>query len=37
VQELEPQLKAQQDYEQTNGQALWSLGAVFWELRFLKG
>jgi len=37
VQELEAQLKAQQVYEQTNGQALWSLGAAFWELRFPKG
>jgi hypothetical protein len=37
VQELEPQLKAQQVYEQTNGQALLSLGAAFWELRFPKG
>ena len=37
VQELEAQLKAQQVYEQSNGQALWSLGAAFWELRFPKG
>ena len=37
VQELEAQLKAQQVYEQTNGQAVWSLGAAFWELRFPKG
>lgn len=37
VQELEAQLKAQQVYEQTNGQAFWSLGAAFWELRFPKG
>ena len=37
VQELEAQLKAQQVYEQTNGQAVWSLGAPFWELRFPKG
>ena len=37
VQELDAQLKAQQVYEQTNGQALWSLGAAFWELRFPKG
>jgi len=37
VQELEAQLKAQQVYEQTNGQAVWSLGAAFWELRFQKG
>ena len=27
VQELEAQLKAQQEYEQANGQAVWSLGA----------
>ena len=37
VQELEAQLKAQQVYEQSNGQAVWSLGAAFWELRFPKG
>ena len=37
VQELEAQIKAQQVYEQTNGQAVWSLGAAFWELRFPKG
>ena len=37
VQELEAQLKAQQVYEQANGQAVWSLGAAFWELRFPKG
>ena len=37
VQELEAQLKAQQVYEQSNGQVLWSLGAAFWELRFPKG
>jgi len=37
VQELETQLKAQQVYEQANGQAAWSLGAAFWELRFPKG
>jgi len=37
VQELEALLKAQQVYEQSNGQALWSLGAAFWELRFPKG
>ena len=37
VQELEAQLKAQQVYEQTNGQAVWSLGTAFWELRFPKG
>ena len=37
VQELEAQLKAQQVYEQTNRQAVWSLGAAFWELRFPKG
>ena len=37
VQELEAQLKAQQVYEQTNGQAIWSLGSAFWELRFPKG
>ncbi len=37
VQELEAQLKAQQVYEQTNGQAIWSLGSAFWELRFSKG
>jgi hypothetical protein len=37
AQELETQLKAQQVYEQTNGQATWSLGAAFWELRFQKG
>ena len=37
VQELEAQLKAEQVYEQTNGQAVWSLGAAFWELRFPKG
>jgi hypothetical protein len=37
VQELEAQLKARQVYEQTNGQAVWSLGAAFWELRFPKG
>ena len=37
VQELEAQLKAQQVYEQGNGQAIWSLGAAFWELRFPKG
>jgi len=37
VQELEAQLKAQQVYEQSNGQAIWSLGAAFWELRFPKG
>jgi hypothetical protein len=37
AQELETQLKAQQVYEQTNGQATWSLGAAFWELRFPKG
>ena len=36
VQELEAQLKAQQVYEQSNGQAVWSLGAAFWELRFPK-
>jgi len=36
VQELEAQLKAQQVYEQANGQAVWSLGAAFWELRFPK-
>jgi hypothetical protein len=37
VQELEAQLKTQQVYEQSNGQAVWSLGAAFWELRFPKG
>ena len=37
VQELEAQLKAQQVYEQANGQGIWSLGAAFWELRFPKG
>jgi len=37
VQELEAQLKAQQVYEQSNGEAIWSLGAAFWELRFPKG
>jgi hypothetical protein len=37
VQELEAELKAQQVYEQTNGQAAWSLGAALWELRFPKG
>ena len=37
VQELEAQLKAQQVYEQANGQGVWSLGAAFWELRFPKG
>ena len=37
VQELEAQLKAQQVYEQASGQAVWSLGAAFWELRFPKG
>jgi hypothetical protein len=37
VQELEAQLKAQQVYVQSNGQAVWSLGAAFWELRFPKG
>ena len=37
VQELEAQLKAQQVYEQSNGQAVWSLGTAFWELRFPKG
>jgi hypothetical protein len=37
VKELEAQLKAQEVYEQTNGQALWSLGAAFWELCFPKG
>ena len=37
VLELEAQLKAQQVYEQSNGQAIWSLGAAFWELRFPKG
>jgi len=37
VLELEAQLKAQQVYEQSNGQAVWSLGAAFWELRFPKG
>jgi hypothetical protein len=37
VQELEAQLKAQQVYEQANGEATWSLGAAFWELRFPKG
>ena len=37
VQELEAQLKAQQVYEQSNGQTVWSLGAAFWELRFPKG
>jgi hypothetical protein len=37
VQELEAQLKAQQVYEQTNGQAAWSLGAAFWELALPEG
>jgi len=37
VQELEAQLKAQQVYEQANGQAVWSLGGAFWDLRFPKG
>ena len=37
VKELEAQLKAQQVYEQSNGHAVWSLGAAFWELRFPKG
>ena len=37
VLELEAQLKAQQVYEQTNGQEGWSLGAAVWELRFPKG
>ena len=37
VQELEAQRKARQVYEQTNSQAVWSLGAAFRELRFLKG
>ena len=35
--ELEAQLKAQQVYEQTNRQAVWSLGVAFMELRFPKG
>jgi hypothetical protein len=37
VQELEAQLKAQQVYEQSSGQASSSHGAPFWELRFPKG
>jgi hypothetical protein len=37
VDRLVDQLKAQQVYEQSNGQAVWSLGAAFWELRFPKG
>jgi len=32
--ELEAQLKARQTYEQATGDAHWSYGAAFWEVRF---
>ena len=35
--ELECQLKARQAYEQQSGEATYSLGAAFWELRSSKG
>lgn len=37
VQELDCQLRARQDYEQRNGDASYSLGAGYWELRTIKG
>ena len=37
VQELDCQLRARQDYEQRSGEATYSLGAGFWELRAIKG
>jgi hypothetical protein len=37
VQELEAQLKARQIYEQTNGQAVWTLETDSWEMWCPKG
>jgi hypothetical protein len=37
VQELDCQLRARQDYEQRSGDANYSLGAGYWELRTIKG
>jgi len=37
AQELETQLKAQQVYEQTNGQATWSLGQPSGSCGFRRG
>lgn len=34
--ELEAQLKARQTYEQATGDAHWSYGAAFWEVRFAR-
>ncbi len=34
--ELEAQLKARQTYEQATGDAHWSYGASFWEVRFTQ-
>jgi hypothetical protein len=34
--ELEAQLKARQTYEQATGDAHWSYGAAFWEVRFTQ-